>query len=154
MRTHTVISESTADTESWAGKLAGLLRSGDVLALDGDLGAGKTAFVSGVAKALGVKGQVASPTFTLLRDHEAGEKRIALYHFDAYRISGAEEWYELGFDEYLAEGGVAAIEWAERIAKTLPPETIWINLEWLDENRRRITISWSDDRPLHECFTN
>lgn len=153
MRTHTVISESAAETELWAGNLARQLLPGDVLALDGDLGAGKTAFVTGLAKTLGVKGQVASPTFTLLRDHEAGEQGIALYHFDAYRLSGAEEWYELGFDEYLAEGGITAVEWAERIKEALPPETIWIQLERQGENSRRITISWSDDRPLQESFT-
>lgn len=152
MRIHSAISESASETERWAANLAGLLRPGDVLALDGDLGAGKTAFVAGAAKTLGVKGEVASPTFTLLRNHEAGDKGMPLYHFDAYRLSGVNEWYELGFDEYLAEGGVAAVEWAERIRGALPPETIWIEMVRLGENKRRITISWSDERNLQECF--
>ncbi|NLB10362.1 MAG: tRNA (adenosine(37)-N6)-threonylcarbamoyltransferase complex ATPase subunit type 1 TsaE [Clostridiaceae bacterium] len=152
MRTHSVISESASETERWAANLAGLLRSGDVLALNGDLGAGKTAFVAGTAKTLGAKGEVASPTFTLLRNHEAGDKGMPLYHFDAYRLSGIDEWYELGFDEYLAEGGVAAVEWAERIRDALPPETIWIQMTRLGANKRRITISWSDERNLQECF--
>lgn len=153
VQTFSFISKTAEETAAWASRLADLLQAGDVLALDGDLGAGKTTLVSGLARRLGVKGQVASPTFTFLRDHEAGERGTALYHFDAYRLSGVDEWYESGFDEYITADGITAIEWAQVIREALPPETISITLERLGTNERRITVNWSDARPLHTTIS-
>ncbi|HHV42354.1 MAG TPA: tRNA (adenosine(37)-N6)-threonylcarbamoyltransferase complex ATPase subunit type 1 TsaE [Clostridiaceae bacterium] len=148
MPTFSFTSKSVLETAAWAGKLADLLRPNDILALDGDLGAGKTAFVTGLAEKLNVKGQIASPTFTLLRDHEPANEGLALYHFDAYRLSGADEWYELGFDEYFEMGGITAVEWASLIKEALPARTIHISLERAGDNNRFITVTWADERQL------
>lgn len=152
-KTFSILSSSETETKNWAARLATMLRPGDVLALSGDLGAGKTAFVSGLAEKLFIKGQIASPTFTLLRDHEAKEGGIPLFHFDAYRLLDANEWYELGFDEYLQEEGIVAVEWADRVKEALPKSSIWISLERKGDNLRQISISWQDERDLEKAFT-
>lgn len=104
------ISRSEGETESLGERLGSRLRAGDVLALYGGLGAGKTAFVRGVARGLGIQGRVTSPTFTLVNEYEG---RIPLFHFDLYRLSGSQELFDLGWDEYLDRGGVCAVEWSE-----------------------------------------
>ncbi len=127
------------------GKEIGLLLSNnDILCLDGDLGAGKTAFTSGVAIGIGVKGIVSSPTFTILIEHTRSE-RLALYHFDAYRLECADDFYDLGFDEYLCNGGVCVIEWADRIDEVLPESSIRIRI-----NQKFDDVS--DVRLLTFCF--
>ena len=114
---------------------------GEVYALIGDLGAGKTVFTKGFAQGLGIEEPVNSPTFTILQIYEEG--RIPLYHFDVYRIEEPEEMEEVGFDEYIDGDGVCLIEWAGRIGDLRPPEVIVVRIEKnLDRgpDYRRITV--------------
>ena len=104
----------------------GKLKPGTVVCLDGDLGVGKTVFVKGVAKGLGIKEPVVSPTFTILQEYREG--RIPLYHFDVYRIEDSEEMYEIGFDDYLYGDGVCLIEWAKRVTELLPDGVLRITI--------------------------
>lgn len=137
-RTEVVISRRPADTRALAARLAAELGPGSVLALHGDLGAGKTCFVQGLARALGVRGAVRSPTFTLVHEH-AGS--LPLYHIDLYRVGAADEALAFGLDEYLHGRGVAAVEWAERVAPLLPAGTLHLRFECgAAPDERRITI--------------
>jgi len=128
-----------AATQAVAARLAALLRPGDVVGLVGDLGAGKTTFVQGLARALGVPGPISSPTFTLVHEHARG--RLPLFHWDAYRLAGPADLADLGWDEYLRAGGVVVVEWADRIADALPAERIDIVIVEADENGRRLTLT-------------
>ncbi|MBR4866418.1 MAG: tRNA (adenosine(37)-N6)-threonylcarbamoyltransferase complex ATPase subunit type 1 TsaE [Clostridia bacterium] len=125
--------ETVALGEAFGRRLSG----GEVLLLDGDLGAGKTAFVSGVAKALGIASRVTSPTFTIVNRYTTG--RVPLTHFDLYRIADPEELFELGWEEYLSDGGVVAVEWFRNAGEELPENYILITLRYQDEGRS-ITI--------------
>ncbi|NLO76033.1 MAG: tRNA (adenosine(37)-N6)-threonylcarbamoyltransferase complex ATPase subunit type 1 TsaE [Clostridia bacterium] len=118
-------SYSTEDTVALAEKLGRKLQGGEVLALEGDLGAGKTHFVKGLAKGLGAKDTVTSPTFTLLHLYEG---RIPLAHFDVYRLPFPEAFEELGYEEYFSGSGVTAIEWSDLIAPFLPAEYLQIKI--------------------------
>lgn len=126
------------ETAALAGQLAAMAKPGVVLALDGDLGAGKTTFSQSYAKAIGVKGIVNSPTFTIIKEYEGAE--MPFYHMDVYRLS-LEEADELGLDDYFFGNGVTIIEWASLIDELLPPERleIYIEHEGGDERRFRIT---------------
>ena len=117
---------SPEETASLGARLGGMLRPGDVVCLSGNLGTGKTAFTGGIASALGIKGYVTSPTFTLVNEYPG---KIPLFHFDVYRIQDPDEMFEIGFEEYLAGGGVVVIEWADVIREVLPPEFIRVELE-------------------------
>ncbi|GBD02679.1 tRNA threonylcarbamoyladenosine biosynthesis protein TsaE [bacterium HR18] len=118
--------------------LARRLHPGDVVALYGELGSGKTQLVKGIAEGLGIpEAEVNSPTFTLLHIYLGG--RLPLYHFDAYRLRQLEEFYALGYEEYFFGEGVSIVEWAERIEPLLPPYALRLHLEHLGNNRRRIT---------------
>ena len=110
-------SNSPKETENIAKAFAKSLKPGDVVTLDGDLGAGKTAFTQGLAKGLGVADYVSSPTFTIVNCYEGN---IPLYHFDVYRIDDCDDMYEIGYDEYVGGDGVAVIEWSEKIEEILP----------------------------------
>ena len=107
------ISKNYEDTFNFAKEFAKKLKKGDILTLDGDLGAGKTAFVSGLAKGLDISEIVQSPTFTIVNEYKSG--KIPLYHFDVYRIMSVDEMYDIGFDEYLFGDGICAVEWADNI---------------------------------------
>ena len=122
----------------FGGRLARELRRGDVIALSGELGAGKTALVKGVARGLGIAVEMTSPTFTLI--HEYGGGRLALYHIDLYRIDSVPQALAIGIEDYLNGTGVTVIEWAERIASLLPPHSTRIRIESLGENTRRIEV--------------
>ena len=117
-------SSSMEDTEKFAYELAQKAEPGQVYALIGDLGVGKTVFTKGFARGLGIEEPVNSPTFTILQIYEEG--RIPLYHFDVYRIEEPEEMEEVGFDDYVYGDGVCLIEWANRIEEILPEETVTI----------------------------
>ncbi len=119
----TIISHSPDETFLLGKEVGAALRGGEVLALDGDLGAGKTHFVKGLAAGLGHMGEVTSPTFTLV--HEYTEGRLPLYHFDFYRLESEAEVVRIGLDDYLDMGGVAAIEWASKFPGLLPRGTRW-----------------------------
>ena len=110
-------SNSPKETENIAKAFAKNLKPGDVVTLDGDLGAGKTAFTQGLAKGLGIADYVSSPTFTIVNCYEGS---IPLYHFDVYRIDDCDDMYEIGYDEYVGGDGIAVIEWSEKIEEILP----------------------------------
>ncbi len=116
-----IVSHSVEETHAFARELLARLRPGDVLALHGDLGAGKTTFVQGLARAMGVSQAVNSPTFTLINEYPGP---LPLYHVDLYRIRGPQDALSLGIDEYLHGRGITAIEWAERIQDLLPGRTL------------------------------
>lgn len=137
-----LMTNSAAETEAAGAALAAHLRPGSVVALYGGLGMGKTAFVRGLAAGLGIQAEVSSPTFALVHDYGGSPPLI---HFDMYRISGWEDLYTTGFFDYLEAGGILAVEWSENIEAALPPGTIRVELERLDENRRRITISTDEE---------
>ncbi|NTV89547.1 MAG: tRNA (adenosine(37)-N6)-threonylcarbamoyltransferase complex ATPase subunit type 1 TsaE [Clostridiales bacterium] len=121
------ISTNSAEETAEAGERLGrTLRAGDVVCLSGGLGAGKTAFAGGLAKALGISGYITSPTFSIVNEYSGS---LALYHFDVYRIADADEMYEIGFEEYLDAGGVVAIEWAENIEGIIPEKHIRVRID-------------------------
>ncbi len=132
------ISKSEKDTYKIAKKFERTLSGGEVVILNGDLGAGKTTFTKGLAKALGITENVTSPTFTLMNIYTSG--RLKLYHFDMYRIEDESEAQELGLDEFFYGNGVCMIEWAENIKNMLPKNLITINITKLGENKREIEI--------------
>jgi len=119
------------------GKKAG---EGDVFALSGELGAGKTCFTGGLARGIGVDENYAitSPTFTLINEYPG---RCRFYHFDVYRLNQIDELIDLGYDEYMSGKGVVAIEWAEKIRNALPDDSIKVTFTYIDENKRMISIS-------------
>lgn len=110
-------SNSVKETANIAAAFAKTLKAGDVVALSGDLGVGKTAFVQGLAKELGVTDYVSSPTFTIVNCYDG---RLPVYHFDVYRINDEDEMYEIGYEEYVYGDGVSVIEWPELISEILP----------------------------------
>ena len=118
---------------------AAQLRAGDVLALCGDLGAGKTHFVKGLAAGLGTDAAVTSPTFTLIHEYPGG--RLPLFHFDLYRLDTADELLRIGFDDYLDSAGVLAIEWAEKFPTLLPPHTRWLRFTHREDGSREVRES-------------
>jgi tRNA threonylcarbamoyladenosine biosynthesis protein TsaE len=130
------ISVNAAETKAVGERLAREIQTGDVLALVGDLGAGKTQFVKGLAKGLGSAAVVTSPTFTLV--HEYQGSRLPIYHFDFYRIESLAALRAIGFDEIVFSDGVSVIEWADRFADAIPPRARWIKFEIVSENQRRI----------------
>jgi tRNA threonylcarbamoyladenosine biosynthesis protein TsaE len=133
-----IISWSPEETQQAASSLAATLERGAVLALSGELGAGKTCFVQGLADALQVEDVVSSPTFTLVNEYRADPP---VYHIDLYRVSSEDEALDMGLDEYLFGQGVTAIEWSERIRGLLPADTIYIELAvGHSPTERRITI--------------
>jgi tRNA threonylcarbamoyladenosine biosynthesis protein TsaE len=135
-------SHSEEDTIRLGHALAAALPAGAVVALNGTLGAGKTRLVQAVAEALGIDcHQVVSPTFVLLQEYH-GEKSI--YHVDAYRIRDDDEFMQLGMDEYFAAGGLVFIEWAERVANSLPPGYFMVAIDVSSETSRKMTIRSSD----------
>ncbi|RAP73719.1 tRNA (adenosine(37)-N6)-threonylcarbamoyltransferase complex ATPase subunit type 1 TsaE [Paenibacillus montanisoli] len=130
--------ESEADTVRLAEKLAELAVPGTVLALDGDLGAGKTRFSKAFAAAIGVRGVVNSPTFTIIKEYQGTE--LPLYHMDVYRLS-EQEADELGLDDYFFGEGVTIVEWASLIEALLPPDRLQLYIAHLGGEERRITIT-------------
>ena len=133
MSTESIITHSPAETESWAEEFAATLKGGEVVALLGELGAGKTVIAKGIGKGLGVSEEVISPSFNYLLEYRG---RLQLFHADLYRIDGPQAFRALGLEEYLDRGGVLVIEWAERVRDLLPPDTIWIEIAPGDGERR------------------
>ena len=131
-------SKSPQETEAVGEKLAGALKGNEVLALYGGMGMGKTAFVRGLARGLGVSGEVSSPTFALVHEYQG---RVPLYHFDMYRVGGWDDLYSTGFFDYLNNGAVLVIEWSENIEAALPDGTIRITFQKDGgEQERTLTI--------------
>jgi tRNA threonylcarbamoyladenosine biosynthesis protein TsaE len=140
-----LISRSPEATENIGRLLVNVFIPGDVVSLDGDLGAGKTALTRGIAAGMDCQGPVASPTFTLLMEHAAGPGGLALYHFDVYRLRDSADFCDIGLDEYFDRAGVCVVEWGSLIADALPLQTLQIELHQVDPEQpdlRRIEISW------------
>lgn len=128
------------ETEKFGIKLGKLLGPGDVVCLNGDLGAGKTTLTKSIGLGLGVEDYITSPTFSLINEYDG---IYPLYHFDVYRLENTEELFDLGFDEYFYGRGVSIIEWADRIESFLPEERIVLdieNTEHIDERKIKISI--------------
>ncbi len=128
---------SPAETEAVGEALARALTPGTVIAYRGDLGAGKTAFTRGLARGLGYKEPVTSPTYTIVNEYLGG--RLPLFHFDMYRLRSAEDLWDIGWEDYLERGGVCAVEWSENVEEALD-SFILVNIEKTGEENRRITI--------------
>ena len=146
------ISNSPRDTKKFAKDFAKNLQSGDILALYGDLGAGKTTFIQGLVASLGYKGKVFSPTFIFVRPYQIRSQTSDIrqqksgiktfYHIDLYRIEEPADLKTIGIEEFLNENdSVSAIEWPERIENGLPERTVKIKFDYIDETKRRITVS-------------
>lgn len=134
------LSHSAQETESIGEALAKELRPGDVLAFTGSLGMGKTAFTRGLARGLGCRGRVTSPTFTIVNEYEG---KTPLFHFDMYRLGSSDELFDIGWDDYLVRGGVCAVEWSERVSDALPGDTIFVDIARTGEHEdwRTITVT-------------
>lgn len=133
------ITHSPEETRALGCKLAQALSGGAVVAFTGDLGAGKTAFVSGMARGLGVEERVTSPTFTIVNEYEGG--RLPLFHFDMYRLGSADELFHIGWEDYLARDGVCAVEWSENVEEALDGDTIRVDISrGGEDNTRVITV--------------
>ena len=131
--------ESVEQTEAVAATLAASFVGGECLALTGDLGAGKTQFVRGLVRGLGGNPRsVSSPTFVLLNVYDTG--RLTVYHLDAYRAGGADDFDAIGFPELLEQGGVVVVEWPSRVESLLPADRIDVRIEATDEQTRRIEV--------------
>jgi tRNA threonylcarbamoyladenosine biosynthesis protein TsaE len=136
METHEIVTHSENETKQAAARLAKFLKPGEVITLEGDLGAGKTAFAKGIASGLGIKETISSPTFTIIKEYE-GE--LPFYHMDAYRLEYSEE--DIGFDEYFDGDGVTVIEWAAFIETFLPENRLNIKINYVDEHTRKLEFS-------------
>ena len=134
-----ITTHSADETQALGQRLAKRLLPGDVIAYFGDLGAGKTALTRGIAQGLGVTDLVTSPTYTIVNEYLTG--RIPLFHFDMYRLSSSDELFDIGWEDYLARGGVCAVEWSENVEDALR-DAIHITIEKdpLEPDTRRITI--------------
>ena len=129
--------QSPEETEQVAEKLAKFLRPGDVIAYQGDLGAGKTAFTRGLARGLGCTEPVTSPTYTIVNEYLSGN--MPLFHFDMYRLSCADDLFDIGWEDYLERQGVCAVEWSENVADAIE-NPIWVSIQKTGECSRTITI--------------
>jgi len=138
----TYISHSPEETISFAKKIGALVKGGDVIAYRGGMGAGKTTFTRGLCVGMGLPDEVTSPTFALVNEYRGD---IMLYHFDMYRIMGADDLETTGFYDYMGKDSVLAVEWSENISDCLPDGTIYITLERVDDNTRKIMVD-GDER--------
>ena len=133
------LSHNEAETEALGARLAGVLTAGTVVAYQGGLGMGKTAFTRGLARGLGCAGRVTSPTFTIVNEYDGA---TPLFHFDMYRLGSSDELFDIGWEDYLTRGGVCAVEWSERVDDAMPADTLWVDIaRGTDESDRIITIS-------------
>ena len=132
-----LITNSPIETEKVGEALGKVLQPGSILAYEGDLGAGKTAFTRGLARGLDAKEQVTSPTYTIVNEYLSG--RIPLFHFDMYRLHSSDDLWGIGWDDYLDRGGVCAVEWSENVTDAME-NAIWVTIHKLGEDSRRITL--------------
>ncbi|WP_160724919.1 tRNA (adenosine(37)-N6)-threonylcarbamoyltransferase complex ATPase subunit type 1 TsaE [Bacillus sp. USDA818B3_A] len=146
MKEYELTTSNNEETSQFAERLAGHLQPGDVIALEGDLGAGKTTFTKGLAKGLGVKKNVNSPTFTIIKEYKGN---LPLYHMDVYRVADAYE--DLGFDEYFEGDGITVVEWAHLIEEQLPAERLTIYLYHQGQDQRKIVLTPKGQRYEQLC---
>ena len=134
-------SNSPEETEKIGEALAGKLKPGTVLAYRGDLGAGKTAFTRGLARGLGYRESVTSPTYTIVNEYLGG--RLPLFHFDMYRLTSADDLWDIGWEDYLDRGGICAVEWSENVPEAMAG-AVTVSIEKLGDTARKITITGGD----------
>lgn len=139
-----LLSTSPAETQALGARLGAMLGAGDVVCLEGELGAGKTCLAQGIGRGMGVQDPIISPTFTLIREYRGA--RLPLFHIDCYRLENLAEAWALGLDDYFYNDGVCVIEWAERLRGLLPEEHLWVRLEWVDDRHRRLYLTASGPR--------
>ena len=139
------LTNSPEQTEEVGAALSKVLSPGTVIAYRGDLGAGKTAFTRGLARGLGVTDPVTSPTYTIVNEYLGG--RMPLFHFDMYRLHSADDLWDIGGEDYLARGGICAVEWSENVADAME-DAITVTIEKLGEDSRRITIEGGENLDL------
>ncbi|WP_251317152.1 tRNA (adenosine(37)-N6)-threonylcarbamoyltransferase complex ATPase subunit type 1 TsaE [Flintibacter muris] len=132
------VTNSEEETEALGVRLAKRLKSGAVVAFAGGLGAGKTAFTRGLARGLGVTDRVTSPTFTIVNEYQGG--RLPLFHFDMYRLSSSDELFDIGWEDYLARGGVCAVEWSENVSDALEANTVWVEIVQGESDCQRVIV--------------
>ncbi len=130
--------QSEAETVRVGEELGKRLRPGDVVAFYGDLGAGKTAFIRGVARGLGVTARVSSPTFTVVNEYPGP---VPLFHFDMYRLGSSDELFEIGWEDYLVRDGVCCVEWTENVEDAMPEDAIRVRIDKTGDLSRRITVT-------------
>ena len=135
------ITNSPIETEKVGEALGKVLKPGTILAYEGDLGAGKTAFTRGLARGLGATEQVTSPTYTIVNEYLSG--RMPLFHFDMYRLSCADDLWDIGWEDYLDRNGVCAVEWSENVTEAME-DAITVCIQKLGEDIRKITITGGD----------
>lgn len=138
-----ITTDNAEQTKELGRQIGNALVGGEVIAMVGDLGAGKTTITKSIALSLGIEEHVTSPTFTIVNEYQG---RVKLYHFDVYRIGDIEEMYDLGFDEYIDSGGVSIIEWANLIEEILPDDAINIEIISLGDDKRQITITGKGEK--------
>ena len=133
------VTNSEQETEELGARLAERLEPGAVIAFTGDLGAGKTAFTRGLARGLGIADRVTSPTFTIVNEYEGG--RLPLFHFDMYRLGSSDELFDIGWEDYLARGGVCAVEWSENVSGALEEGSVLVEIRrGARDNQRVIAV--------------
>ncbi len=132
----TIVIDDEKETRDFAFQLAAMAQEGDVIALVGELGTGKTTLTKYFARGLGIDGPITSPTFTIVKEYTGG--RIPLYHFDVYRITDSSQMWDIGVDDYLFGNGVCVIEWADIIEDILPEETKFIYMEYGNTEKERV----------------
>jgi len=135
------ITNAPEQTEAVGCALGKVLKAGTILAFEGDLGAGKTAFTRGLARGLGATETVTSPTYTIVNEYLSG--RLPLFHFDMYRLHSSDDLWDIGWEDYLERGGVCAVEWSENVSDAMVG-AIRVCIEKLDENSRKITVTGGD----------
>ena len=133
----TITTHSAEETIAFAEKVGGLLKGGDIIAYKGSMGTGKTTFTRGLAVGMGLPDEITSPTFALVNEYHG---KLTLNHFDMYRIKNADDLETTGFYDYMSDNNVLAIEWSENIEECLPEGTIFIAIDRIDEDSRKITI--------------
>ena len=135
------ITNSPSETEAVGAALARVLQPGTIIAYRGDLGAGKTAFTRGLARGLGVREAVTSPTYTIVNEYLGG--RMPLFHFDMYRLGSEDELFDIGWEDYLERNGICAVEWSENVWGAME-DAIFVTITRLDEDTRKIEIEGGD----------
>ena len=143
------VSHSAVQTRRLGARLGALLQGGDLICLEGVLGSGKTCLAQGIGRGWGVMQTLVSPSYVLVREYTGLSDDATLYHVDLYRVSGVGEAIDIGLDELLgAENSVAVVEWADRARTLMPPDHLWIRLEYIDSTRRMLYFKAEGDRHL------
>ncbi len=139
-------SRSAQQTQQLGALLAALVRSGDIVCLEGSLGTGKTCLTQGIGRGLGVTAPITSPTFIIVHEYALPERPYRFYHIDLYRVQGAAEAFATGLDDYFFGHGVCVIEWADRIAGILPRDRLWITLRYVADSERELSLQAQGER--------